>query len=52
MFLNSTGPVPTAGVAGIGTDTPSEEALACFTAQNAKVVSRGSVSTDLAEGML
>lgn len=52
VLLNGTVSTSTAGIASVGTDTPPKEALACLTAQDSKVVARGCVSTDLAQGML
>ena len=52
VFLDGTRPVAPAGVACVGTDASSEEALAGLAAEDAKVVSRGGVTTDLAQGML
>ena len=52
MLLNGTGPAASAGIAGIGTDASPEEALASLAALHAKVVARGRVTADPAEGLL
>ena len=51
MFLNGAGAAPAAGVAGVGSDAPSEEALAGLAAQHTEVVPGRRVAAHSAKGL-
>lgn len=52
VLFNGTGPASSAGITSISSNAPSEKALASFTAQHSKVVSRGCISTNFAQSLL